>query len=616
MPSPTHPSTTHTSNPNPNPSTAGAPTWSDSPGSAAWWEAWAALAAHRDGIAGTRILDLFAADPHRLAAFAVEDGPLYLDCSKALASRATLDLLVALARAAGLPEAIPALFAGAPLNTSEGRAALHTALRHTAGVPSPAGPEIAAAVQGELKRLGTFAIAVRAGALRGHTGQPFTDVVHIGLGGSYLGPLLAVEALGELSPGGPRIHFLANVDPTAIDRTLQPLTPATTLFLVASKSFTTEETHRNARAARRWLTGRLGEAAFPAHFVALTAHPELALAQGYAAGQCFRFWDWVGGRFSVWSVVGLPIALAIGMDGFRAFLAGAHRMDRHFRERPLAANMPVLLALLGIWNRNFLGWPGYAVCPYDERLRRLPDYVQQLTMESNGKCWGRAGLPVPHATTSLIFGQLGILGQHAFFQALHQGTDVIPVDLLCTLRPGGPPPHPPGGKAKEGSGERAGDRTQGKAKAKERPKDKRADPRAPGDPPGPAPDDRHDLLVASCLAQAEALLRGGPHAAPEGAAPPAHRICPGNRPSHLLALERLTPEALGALLTLYEHKTFAEGWILGIDPFDQWGVELGKGIARGIEAEIRSGHPATDRDPSTAALLARYRGCRTRTPAK
>lgn len=525
---------------------------------------WRQLDTHRDRIAGHTLRDLFAADTGRAEHLAVSAAGLHLDVSKQRLTPETVDLLAALARARGLPAAVAALFAGEPVNRSENRAAWHVALR-----AGDAAPE---AVRGVLAEMAAFVDAVRGGEWHGFGGDPVTDVVNIGIGGSDLGPRLAHAALA--SPAArPRVHFAANVDPAELDDLLAGLDPATTLFVVASKSFTTAETMANARAARAWLAaaGAAGEG-LARHFVAVSAHPERAEAFGCA--RRFGFWDWVGGRFSLWSAVGLPVALGLGMPVFRDLLAGARDMDEHFRAVPVEGNLPALLALVGIWNRNFLGYTGQVTVPYAQRLALLPDWQQQLEMESNGKAVTPAGQAVPVATVPQVWGDVGTNAQHAFFQMLHQAPAGLPVDFILPLPAGGG-------------------------------------------------DERERQRVANCLAQGEALMRGRDddelrHAlAADGLdgealdVAVAQRRCPGDRPSSTLLMPALDARSLGALLAAYEHKVYVQGVIWGINSFDQWGVELGKTLAGRIEAELAGKPAAAEHDASTAALLARVKAAMT-----
>lgn len=522
-------------------------------------------------MAGRHLRDLFDNDPGRFEKFSLKAGPLLLDFSKNRIDGDVLDVLIDLARARGVEERRARMFAGDLVNETEKRAALHVALRAPCDAEfETGGAPVMADIHRALSRMERFSASVRSGALRGQMGRAFSDVVNIGIGGSDLGPAMAVAALSPYHDG-PRCHFVSNVDGAALGDTLKRLDPETTLFLVASKTFTTQETMMNARSAREWLVEGLGEEAVPQHFAAISAEVEKAMDFGIHAECVFGFWDWVGGRYSVWSAIGLSVMLAIGPCNFRAFLDGAHAMDRHFETAPLQGNMPVLLAMLGVWYRNFMGYATHAVLPYDERLARFPAYLQQLDMESNGKRTGLDGAVLDYASGPVVWGASGTNGQHAFFQFLHQGTDAIPCDFLLAARP------------HEAMGE------------------------------------HHAVLAANCFAQAEALMRGrtlaetkaelaasGKSAGEvERLAP--HKVFPGNRPSNLLLYERLDPYTLGSLIALYEHKIFVQGAVWGVNPFDQWGVELGKTLAASLLPALRDGADAGERDTSTKGLIAAYR---------
>jgi len=531
--------------------------------------AWAKLCTAGAAARDRNLADLFKVEPDRVADFAVEAAGLRLDLSKQPWSKADLETALELARAADVEGARTRQFAGAPINASEGRPALHMALRAPFGADFKAdGVPVSGEVEASRAAMAAFAQAVRSGARKGCTGQPFDAIVHIGIGGSDLGPRLVWEALRPLSPQID-LRFAANVDPAELAFALAGLDPATTLVMVVSKTFTTLETLANAEAARAWLRAAVGEAG-DAHLVAVSAAPAVARAFGVPDDQVFGFGEWVGGRYSVWSAVSLSVAVALGYEVFDKLLAGAAAMDAHFLAAPLQANAPVLLALAHVFNRNGLGRPARAVVPYAQRLRLLPAWLQQLEMESNGKRVTQAGAPVAQATATAVFGDAGTNGQHAFFQLLHQGTDVIPVDFVAVR------------EARE------------------------------GDPAAQA------KLLANVIAQAEALMVGRAESevraelVAKGLAPGAvdalapQRAFPGNRPSSFILLERLDPESLGALLALYEHKTFVEGVLWGINSFDQWGVELGKTLASRVLQEWGSG-AAGAHDPSTADLIARLR---------
>ena len=509
---------------------------------------WPALQAlfHAQG----RALDLrhaFAEDGERFSHFSQAAPEVFADLSKNLWDLPTESLLLGMAEACCLAAQRDAMFAGQPINHTEGRAVLHTLLRRPEGLALPGdGPDISdrlAEVHGTLNAMLQYAEQVRGDA-------GITDVVNIGIGGSDLGPHMAVLALDAFRAAGKRLHFVSNVDGHELHGVLQGLKAESTLFLIASKTFTTAETMANARSALAWF-GAEGGSDVARHFAALTTNVEAAAALGITT--TFGFWDWVGGRYSLWSAIGLPIAIAIGAAGFRELLSGAHAMDEHFRTTPLAANLPVRLGLLDLWYRNFHGFTSRCIAPYHASLGRLPAYLQQLEMESNGKRVGADGQELPYATSPVLWGEPGTNGQHAFFQMLHQGTDVLPLEIVAVRQAA----HP-----------------------------------LPG---------HQDKLLANALAQAQALMEG--KASPED----GHRHFPGNRPSTFLLLDSLTPASLGALIALQEHRVFVSGSLWGINSFDQWGVELGKVLARDLESRLASGD-ATGLDGSTAGLLARLRG--------
>ncbi|CAN7511156.1 glucose-6-phosphate isomerase [Phenylobacterium sp. LjRoot225] len=532
--------------------------------------AWAALNAAADRARVRRIASLFDAEPGRLARLTLEAAGLTLDLSKQPWSLPDLAELLDLARAAGVEAARARLLAGEIVNRSEQRPALHVALRAPAGAGlKAAGVEVSSEVDATRAAMKRFADGVRSDTIRGATGKPFRAIVHIGIGGSDLGPRLIWEALKPLEP---RIdlRFVANVDPAELAQALAGLDPAETLVVVVSKTFTTLETLANAEIARAWLRAALGEAGADGHLAAVSAAPDRAQAFGVAPDRVFAFWDWVGGRYSLWSAVGLSCATALGFAAFERMLAGAHAMDVHFAEAPLERNAPVLLALAHVFNRNGLGRPMRAVVPYAQRLRLFAPFLQQLEMESNGKRVDAQGRPLTRGTAASVFGDAGTNGQHAFFQLLHQGTDIIPVDIVAV---------------REGS---------------------------EGDPA------MQRKLLANAIAQAEALLVGRGEAevraelTAKGLDPAEidmlapQRTFPGDRPSSFLLLDRLDPERLGALIALYEHKTFVEGVLWGINSFDQWGVELGKTLATRVLGELEGG-PAGGHDPSTEALIGKLK---------
>lgn len=516
-------------------------------------QGWAALDRAGEAARARRIVDLFAAEPGRLDRLTLEAAGLLLDLSKQPWSLTERDDLIDLARASGVEAARDRLFAGRIVNASEGRPALHMALRAADGADFRAdGEPVSREVEATRAAVAAFAKGVRSGVISGATGKPFRAIVHIGIGGSDLGPRLIWEALKPLAPAID-LRFVANVDPAELAQALTGLDPAETLVVVVSKTFTTLETLTNAETARAWLRATLGPAG-DAHLAAVSAAPDRAQAFGVPADRVFGFRDWVGGRYSLWSAVGLSCAVALGPDVFARLLAGARAMDQHFVEAPLDANAPVLLALAHVFNRNGLNRPLRAVVPYAQRLRLFAPFLQQLEMESNGKRVTADGAPVPHATAASVFGDAGTNGQHAFFQLLHQGTDVIPVDFVAV---------------RQGS---------------------------EGDPAAQA------KLLANVVAQAEALMVGRPPAE----TPDSQRAFPGDRPSSFILMDRLDPKSLGALIALYEHKVFVEGVLWGINSFDQWGVELGKTLAARVLTELEGG-PAGAHDPSTAALIARLR---------
>ncbi len=531
--------------------------------------AWTALQGHFAGHGRTlNLREAFAQDAGRFEAFSVQAPEVFADLSKNLWDGATRRLLVELAQACELPARRDALLAGAPINSTEGRAVLHTALR----APRGAGP-FSDDVHGVLDALLAYAERVRDTANSG-----ITDVVNIGIGGSDLGPQMAVPALQAFCHPGIRLHFVSNVDGHDIVPVLAKLKPESTLFIVASKTFTTQETMANANAARAWFLAN-GGTDTAKHFVGVTTN--LAAAAAFGIAETFGFWDWVGGRYSLWSAIGLPLAIAIGAQAFREFLAGAHAMDEHFAQAPLEQNLPALLGLLDVWYRNFHGFTSRSVAPYHQGLKRFPAYLQQLEMESNGKCVDAQGRALSFGTSPVVWGEPGTNGQHAYFQMLHQGTDVIPVEFVAvkhtTHETANLPPSVQAGLA-----------------------------------------DQHVKLLANCLAQSQALMQGKTAEEAAGETAPTasktldkavlarHRSFPGNRPSTTLVLDALTPRSLGALIALYEHRVFTSGAIWGINSFDQWGVELGKALCNQLLPRFASGD-ATGLDASTAGLLARLR---------
>jgi glucose-6-phosphate isomerase len=533
--------------------------------------AFAALRTHAETLADTRTRDLFVNDAGRFARFSVAlDADFLFDFSKHKITEETLSHLAALASARSLAAQRDAFFAGDAVNVTERRAALHMALRDFSGGALMVGYEdVRSQIETEREKVYAFARAIRSGAARGATGLPITDIVNIGIGGSDLGPAMAVRALSPFRDGGPRAHFVANVDGADLADTLEPLDLARTLFIVSSKTFTTQETMANASSARAMVITTMGEGAIAQHFAAVSTRPDKAAAFGVDPAHVFGFWDWVGGRYSLWSSIGLALAIAVGPENFDSFLRGGHDVDAHFRTAPFRRNIPMLMGLLGVWHRNVLGRAAHAVIPYDQRLARFPAYLQQLDMESNGKSITRYGAPVAGPTGPIVFGEPGTNGQHAFFQLLHQGTDVVPIDFLIAAEPVDADPH------------------------------------------------HHALLFSNCLAQAEAFMRGRTLAEsqaqlraqgldPEEVATLApHRVFAGDRPSSLFLYRRLDPRTLGRLVALYEHKVFVQAAIWDINPFDQWGVELGKELANRLGPIVEDPAAETDGlDASTAGLIA------------
>lgn len=536
---------------------------------------WTSLSQHRQALDGLHLRDAFARDSDRFQRFSVELDGLLLDYSKNLITEDTRRLLLELAKDADLQGWRERMFSGGLVNGSERRAALHTALRSSD--PDPLlidGVDVRQQVHETLARLEALVSAVRDGEYLGYDGAAISDVIHIGIGGSDLGPRLVVQALAERHDG-PRIHFISNIDGVELADCIGLLQPASTLVVIVSKSFTTLETRANAEAVKQWfLQAGAGEEAIRRHFIAVSSNLEQAQGFGIAPERLFPIWDWVGGRYSLWSAVGLPIALACGMQAFRELLAGAEQMDRHFRDAPLAENMPVLLALVGIWYINFHGLNTQAVIPYSERLRQLPAYLEQLEMESNGKSVDRSGRTVDYATVPVLWGQTGTVGQHAFFQALHQGTEPMPADFIGIAAP------------LEGY------------------------------------ESLHELLMSNLFAQTEALMRGQTAdearqqmLAQGASAEQVESLLPfqvfsGNKPSTTILLRELSPRTLGMLIALYEHKVFTQSVIWRLNAFDQWGVELGKRLADGLLPSLRDGENLSSHDASTRGLVEQYRAWR------
>lgn len=519
---------------------------------------WQALGAHRAAMEGISLRDLFARDPKRVDAFSVEIPGLFVDYSKHCVTPETLKLLTNLARARNVEGWRDRMVSGEKINATEGRAVLHTALR----APKDAdirvdGENVVPFVHEVLGRMERFSESVRSGSWKGFTGAPIRDVVNIGIGGSDLGPYMVCEALKPFATPHLAMHFVSNVDGTHMAEVLKKISPESTLFIVASKTFTTQETMANAAAAKDWLVGALGDPASVArHFVALSTNAKAVTAFGIDESSMFPFREWVGGRYSVWSAIGLSVMISIGPEHFRAFLAGARAMDMHFRTAPLETNLPVLLGMLGVWYRNFWGAGSYAVLPYEQYLHRFPAYLQQCDMESNGKSVDRDGVRVDYETGPVLFGEPGTNGQHAFYQLIHQGTSLIPCDFIAC--------------------------------------------RETQNPLG----DLHKLLLANFLAQPQALMQGRTLAEAGG---DSQKVFEGNRPSTSILLDRLDPFSLGMLIALYEHKVFVQGIVWNINSYDQWGVELGKVLATNILKAWDGGQEAGSLDSSTTGLLERIR---------
>jgi glucose-6-phosphate isomerase len=527
---------------------------------------WQALQAHAEKVRDVHLRDMFAADPQRGERLSAQVADLYVDFSKNRVTDETLSLLGALANQVGLTDRIAAMFAGARINTSENRPVLHTALR----LPRDAqlvvdGQDVVADVHAVLDRMGAFAERVRSGRWRGHTGERISTVVNIGIGGSDLGPVMAYEALKAYRDSEIRCRFVSNIDPTDIYDKTHDLDPETTLFVVVSKTFSTLETLTNATEARRWLVAGLGgaESAVAKHFVAVSTSEQRVRNFGIDPENMFGFWDWVGGRYSFDSAVGLSLMLSIGPDRFAEMLAGFHAVDEHFRTTPVERNVPALMGLLNVWYNNFLGAQTHAVLPYSQYLHRFPAYLQQLTMESNGKSVRADGDPVEYETGEVFWGEPGTNGQHAFYQLIHQGTKLIPADFIGFSEPN----HEIGSM--------------------------------------------HDLFMSNFFAQTAALAFGRTREEieAEGVDPAVvpHKVMPGNRPTTSILAPKLTPSTLGQLVALYEHITFVEGTIWGIDSFDQWGVELGKVMANQLAPKLTGSGGDLDQDSSTNTLISRYR---------
>ncbi|PWB58105.1 MAG: glucose-6-phosphate isomerase [Nitrosomonadales bacterium] len=534
---------------------------------------WQALKRHQKKMAQLHMRDLFQQDPQRFARFSLNQGGLLLDYSKNRITEETFALFMQLAREAGLSQWIEKMFTGEAINFTEGRAVLHTALRNRSGKPVYVdGKDVMPDVRRVLAHMSEFSEQVRSGQWRGYTGKGITDIVNIGIGGSDLGPVMVTEALKHYEKPGLSVHFVSNVDGTHLAETLKRIHPETTLFVVASKTFTTQETLTNARSARAWLLRAAGdEAAIARHFVAVSTNAGEVAKFGIDTANMFEFWDWVGGRYSLWSAIGLPIALYLGMDHFEALLEGAFEMDEHFRHAPFEQNMPVILGMLGIWYNNFFAAQSHAVLPYDQYLHRLPAYLQQLDMESNGKRISRNARTVDYQTGPVIWGEPGTNGQHAFYQLIHQGSKLIPADFLVPVDS-----HNPIG-------------------------------------------DHHRILLANFFAQTQALMQGKTEEEARAELERAgisgrklkqllpHKVFPGNRPTNSILLRKITPHTLGSLIALYEHKVFVQGIIWNLNSFDQWGVELGKQLASNILPELAGGEMATRFDASTNGLINHFK---------
>ncbi|WP_024459771.1 glucose-6-phosphate isomerase [Marinimicrobium sp. LS-A18] len=535
---------------------------------------WQSLAQHADTLRQRELKSLFAEDQSRFDNFSIRAPHILFDYSKNLITEETRKGLLALAEESKVADWRDRMFGGEHINRTEDRAVMHVALRDKSGKPIMVdGKDVRPQVERELNHMRELVTSVRSGEWKGFSGKSITDIVSIGIGGSNLGPLMVTEALSAYSDDTLRTHYVSNVDGFQIAQVLERVNPETTLFIVASKTFTTLETITNANTARAWfLKGGGSESTTSQHFVAVSSNVKKAVEFGVAEKNIFEMWDWVGGRFSLWSTIGLPIALQQGFDAFEELLQGAYEMDRHFCEAPLAENAPVMLALVGIWNRNFLGYPSHALLPYDQCLHRFPAYMQQAEMESNGKSVNWEGETLTYGSVPLIWGEVGINGQHAFYQFLHQGTDIIPADFIGSVKP-----------TIEVEG-------------------------------------HHDALMANMFAQTEALMKGidadqvradlkakgMDEARIEEIV--AHKVHRGNRPTNTLLMDKVTPRSLGALIALYEHKIFTQGIIWQIHSFDQWGVELGKVLAAGIQPELADGAEVSDKhDASTRSLINYYK---------
>ena len=529
---------------------------------------WQSLVRHYSDLKYVSMREQFALDSDRVHHFSLKSGDLLLDYSKNRVTKETVEKLIALAESVDLSSWIERMFSGEAINNTENRAVLHTALRNRSSLPVMVdGDDVMPAVNAVLAQMKNFCQQVHSGEWLGYTGKKITDIVNIGIGGSDLGPAMICDALEPYGIEGMGVHFVSNVDGTDLSTTLETLSQETTLFVVASKTFTTQETLTNAQSARSWLLQTAKEADIAKHFVAVSTNAEAVTEFGIDTANMFEIWDWVGGRYSLWSAIGLPIALYVGMDNFERLLDGGHEMDNHFRSQPLAENMPVIMGLLGVWYINFFGAQTHAIVPYAHSLARFPNHMQQLDMESNGKVTNRQGQRLSYKTGPVIWGTPGTNGQHAYFQLIHQGTQLVPVDFVLPVNSHYPEC------------------------------------------------DHQSILLANGLAQSEALMKGKnaeevrAELVAEGYEGKAlesllpHKVFPGNRPSNTLLFPKLTPEMLGQLVALYEHKVFVQGVIWNINSFDQWGVELGKQLAKAILPDLQDGAEISVHDSSTTNLI-------------
>ncbi len=536
--------------------------------------AWQSLLQHKHAIEQTTMRELFAKDGNRFTALSREAVGVFVDYSKHRITSETLQLLLGLAKQADVEGWREKMFTGQKINITEDRAVLHVALRNRSNTPIVVdGKDVMPEVNAVLAKMRDFTERLRDGRWKGHTGKTITDVVNIGIGGSDLGPVMATEALRPYWKAGMNVHFVSNIDGTHVIETLKHVDPERTLFIVASKTFTTQETITNAKTARAWLVKALGaDAAVAKHFVALSTNAKEVSGFGIDTANMFEFWDWVGGRYSLWSAIGLSIACIIGMDNFEQLLAGGHAMDEHFRTAPLAENLPVILGMLGIWYNNFFGAETHAILPYDQYLHRFAAYFQQGDMESNGKGVDRAGHRITdYSTGPILWGEPGTNGQHAFYQLIHQGTRIIPADFIAPVET-----HNPSGK-------------------------------------------HHEILLSNFFAQTEALMRGKTTEEAKAElgtkgtdALAQHKTFTGNRPTTSIVVQKITPHSLGTLIALYEHKIFVQGIVWNINSFDQWGVELGKQLAQKIQPELESEGPVASHDSSTNGLINLYKARRKR----